>query len=151
MQTSIHQLEAESARLAAQMEHLGRGMDVIGPVEGVWLASAIQEIGNATEQLRAAKEELRALGAQLADARETLDESRREYVELFDCAPDAYLVTDPAGIVLQANHAVSKLVGFARRYTLGKPLTALIHPDATPAFHRKRNELREAGDDHVHE
>ena len=36
-----------------------------------------------------------------------MEQERHRYQELFDAAPDAYLTTDPAGIVREANLAAA--------------------------------------------
>jgi PAS domain S-box-containing protein len=63
---------------------------------------------------------------------------------LVDFLPDAYLVTDPAGVILEANAAVSALVGSARTYVRGKPLTALFQPAAVPAVLQHLQQLQQA-------
>jgi PAS domain S-box-containing protein len=47
-------------------------------------------------------------------------------LEVVDFLPDAYFITDAAGVVLYANRASSTLLGHARTYGMGKPLTSLV-------------------------
>ncbi len=49
------------------------------------------------------EEELRQKKEKLAIARETAELEHRRYQDLFDLAPDAYLVTDVDGIIKEAN------------------------------------------------
>jgi PAS domain S-box-containing protein len=63
---------------------------------------------------------------------------------LVDFLPDAYLVTDRDGVILEANAAVSALVGYARTYVRGKPLTALLPPAAVPAVLQQLQQLQQA-------
>jgi hypothetical protein len=42
---------------------------------------------------------------------EQLALERNRYFDLFDLAPDAYLVTDPYGIIMEANAAAAALLG----------------------------------------
>ena len=55
---------------------------------------------------------------------------RLRYQELFDFAWDAQAVTDPTGIILEANHAVAALFGCSKEFLVGKPLGLLLrrHP-----------------------
>lgn len=49
------------------------------------------------------------------------------YQELLDLLPDVYLLTDPHGVITEANPAVSALFGTARTYVIGKPLASFVH------------------------
>ena len=51
---------------------------------------------------------------------------RLRYQELFDFAWDAQAVTDPTGIILEANHAVAALFGCSKEFLVGKPLGLLL-------------------------
>jgi PAS domain S-box-containing protein len=51
---------------------------------------------------------------------------RHRYQELFDAAPDGYLITDSAGVVQEANRAACGLIGLQPRALLGKPLALYI-------------------------
>jgi two-component system phosphate regulon sensor histidine kinase PhoR len=50
--------------------------------------------------------------------------------------PDAYLVTDGVGKILEANHALGELLGRSPRYLAGKPLAAYVHPEHRRSFRR---------------
>ena len=60
------------------------------------------------------------------------------YRALVDFLPDACFITDAAGVIREANRAASSLIGFARKYALGKPLAAYFTEDNAP---RVRNAL----------
>jgi PAS domain S-box-containing protein len=47
---------------------------------------------------------------------------RQRYQELFEFAPDAYLVTDTLGVIREANRAAGLLLNVEPRYLAGKPL-----------------------------
>ena len=68
---------------------------------------------------------------------------------LADFLPDALLLTDIEGRIREANAATSALIGYARNYALGKPVTALLHPSAV-AVMRMRIE-QAAASDRLHE
>src|SRR5438270_12214903 len=54
------------------------------------------------EELRVAEEEIRQQGEELEESRHRIEQERWRYRELFDLAPVAYLVTDPAGLIREA-------------------------------------------------
>ncbi len=86
------------------------------------LRMAIEELYVAEEELRLQHEELLAVRAELED-------ERRNYEELFQLAPDAYLVTNPLGIVREANRAAAELLDIESRFLLGKPLATFVDAD----------------------
>src|SRR5262245_24639501 len=75
----------------------------------------------ALEELHVVLEELHLQNKELAAAREAVEEERRRYQELFDCAPDGYLVTDRNGIIREANHAAARLLNVPQPALVGKP------------------------------
>jgi PAS domain S-box-containing protein len=94
----------------------------------VELELAYEELEVANEELEVANEELRQQNDELVAARQTLDEERHRYQQLFDLAPDAYLVTDLRGMVRKANQAAAALLGANNEGLVGSPLL-LYAPD----------------------
>ena len=87
-------------------------------------------------ELHTAEAALRAQNDQLIAAHETILAERQRYHELFNFAPDGYLVTDPSGIIQEVNLAAAQLLGRSRRYLPGKPLRVFIHPPDRPTLDR---------------
>jgi PAS domain S-box-containing protein len=81
------------------------------------------------EELSVAQEELRQQNDQLVATTTALDVERRRYRELFDFAPDCYLVTDPFGVIREANLAASELLRHPPPWLAGRPLRLYVHPD----------------------
>jgi PAS domain S-box-containing protein len=73
---------------------------------------------------------------------EQLARDRQGYVDLFDLAPDATLVTDPAGHIADANQAAAALLGQDLR---GKSLDLLVPMEARGLFRAKVIALVTAG------
>jgi PAS domain S-box-containing protein len=80
------------------------------------------ELTSAYEELRVIDEELRQQNEELIASRWRVEAERARYQELFDLAPDGYLVTDLYGVIQEANHAASQLLGVASESLVGKPL-----------------------------
>jgi PAS domain S-box-containing protein len=59
-------------------------------------------------------------------AHDTLEVERQRYHEQFEFAPDAYLVTDAAGTVCEANQAASRLFHSTETPLFRKPLLAFV-------------------------
>jgi len=58
----------------------------------------------------------------------------RGYQDLFDLAPDAYLVTDAQTIIAESNQAAVAMLKVDRRFLKGKPLTDFVAEADRPAF-----------------
>jgi PAS domain S-box-containing protein len=99
----------------------------------------------ALEELRVADEELRQQNEELAAAHLQVEAERRRYHELFELAPDAYVVTNLSGIVSEANRSASRLFGIDPQFMVGKALAAYVEPEDRPRF-RTLLHLRSGGE-----
>src|SRR5207237_1443989 len=75
-----------------------------------------------------AEEELRQQNDALAVANEKIAAERQRYVDLFELAPDGYIVTDAVGTIREANRAALLLLGVTRSFAVGKPLVIFTSP-----------------------
>jgi PAS domain S-box-containing protein len=80
----------------------------------------------AFEELQIALEEMKIASEELQATRMVVEKERQRYQELFDFAPDGYLVTDIYGTILEANQASSILLNISRRFLIRKPLVSFI-------------------------
>ncbi len=106
-------------------------------------AEVVEQLRDALEELQVAEEELRLQNEELAAAQEELRAEHQRYVDLFEFAPDGYLVTDAAGLIREANRAAAALLlgGHEPEYLQGKPLVVYVVEPARKTF---RNELNSA-------
>ena len=106
---------------------------------------AAEELRSAVEELRGVEEELRAQNEELVTAHLDIEIERQRYQELFDLAPDAYVVTNLAGIIDEANLSASRLLGIAREFLIGKALAAYIATEDRVRFRSLLNTRDRAG------
>ncbi len=109
------------------------------------LGDSLEELRTSLDELRVAEEELRQQNEELASTREIVEAERQRYQELFEFAPDGYLVTDADGTIREANRAAADLLGIAHNYLIGKPLIIFISQEERRAFRTKLLRLREVG------
>ncbi|WP_017327725.1 PAS domain S-box protein [Synechococcus sp. PCC 7336] len=109
------------------------------PQPSVIVAEALGELSIALEELHVISEELYAQSEQLQVSNQTLEAERKRYLELFEFAPDGYLVTDIQGIVREANSTAAKLLNYPARFLIGKPLAIAISPDQHKRFYTLLN------------
>ncbi len=101
-------------------------------VREIWQRTATQPNSQhdlmieAFDELQMAVEELLAASEELEVTRAGVERERQRYQELFDFAPDGYLVTDTAGKILEANYAAAIMLSMQQKYFIGKPLIVFI-------------------------
>jgi PAS domain S-box-containing protein len=108
------------------------------------LPVAFKELGIASEELQVAVEELHQQNEELAAARMALEAECQRYQELFDFAPDGYLVIDAAGVIQEANRVAAKLLKVSQRFLVGKPLFIFLSENERQIFHFKLGRLQQA-------
>ena len=90
------------------------------------LTESFEELHNALEEMALAQEELRQQNETLGFTRAAVEAERQRYQDLFEFAPDGYLVTDASGIIREANRAAAKLLNVSQQFLVGKPLVMFI-------------------------
>ena len=90
------------------------------------VAEMLEELSAAVEELEVSTEEIHAQNEALAEAKKQLDLESARYRELFDLAPDGYLVTNTLGIILEANRAASELLGTPGHFLDQKPVVVFV-------------------------
>ncbi|MFB2773108.1 ATP-binding protein [Pelatocladus sp. BLCC-F211] len=98
------------------------------------LHDSLEELNTALEELRVAEEEVRQQNEELRNIRYALDVERQRYKELFDFAPDAYLVTNTEGKILEANRTATTLFKISQKYIQGKLLINFVPENQRRAF-----------------
>ncbi len=109
---------------------------------------ALEQVRTYAEELTAANEELRLTNEELHQINETLTEQKEElvaarkiaeteqrrYYDLFDAAPDGYLVTDPDGTIREANRAASSLLAVHKESLRGRNLAHFVGEGSREEF-----------------
>ena len=99
------------------------------------------ELLAAIEELRIAEEELHVQNEELVASRRAIDRERARYRELFDFAPDAYVVTDVHGTIREANLAAGRLFGVEPRFLPGKPIQAFFEEGSRSQYRKQLDQL----------
>jgi PAS domain S-box-containing protein len=100
------------------------------------------ELESSLQELQVIEEELRNNNEMLIDAQKVLDTERQRYQDLFDFAPDGYLVTDGNGLILDANQNATQLLGIPYHSLIGKPFLVFISQADQTSFHHLLSNLR---------
>ncbi len=138
---------AHPARTSSLLEHLEEARQRIAHLHRISLADSsaeetqtlfqemLEQLYTLLEELRVGEEEMRNQNEALAVSQEQLAAERERYRVLFDLAPLAYLVTDPAGVIRKVNHAAGLLLNVDPKWLEGKPLLTRVAADDRRRFH----------------
>ena len=141
MKPETPNLESQVTEALARYETL-RANGAAGAGEEL-LSATLHELSTSVEELRAASEANQEYSSELAAAREALATERASFQMLFEYAPDGYLVTDVAGLVLRANRMSGELFGVPRGHLVGKPLAIFVELRERGAFRKLLRQLSE--------
>ncbi|MEH2240980.1 PAS domain S-box protein [Nostoc sp.] len=131
----VHQsIEIEQVRRQTQ-NHLKLWLEA----QSAEMMQVNQELQQAFEELQIVEEELRQQNEELAVARELVELERQRYQDLFEFAPDGYLVTDAAGVIQEANRAAATLLAIRQKYLVNKPLNLFIAQEDRQTFTTRLN------------
>ncbi len=106
------------------------------------LMESLEELSNSLEELHVVSEELRQQNEELTESRIALESSRQHYKELFDLAPDGYLVTTKEGTIIEANQMAAQLLDVSQKRLVGKPLVVFIAAEQRGDFYCKLSQLQ---------
>ena len=95
------------------------------------------------EELHTAMEELLTVSEELQVTRTAVEKERQRYQDLFEFAPDGYLVTNAIGTIQEANQAAATLLGVRQKYLVGKPLIIFIDQQDRHSFSLQINNFQE--------
>jgi PAS domain S-box-containing protein len=90
------------------------------------LPEAFKELHNTSKIAQLAAEELYQQNEELVKTRNWLEAERHHYQDLFELAPDGYLVTNTEGIIQEANLTVAKLLNVSKHFLVGKPIINFV-------------------------
>jgi PAS domain-containing protein len=127
----LHAAQDRAGRLRLQAGGQGPGEPA--------LTLALAELDSALEELQVAEEEVRAQREALDEGQASGHAERQRYQDLFLLAPVAYLVTDPFGMILDANLRAAGLLAAGGRFVVGRPLASFVAAEDRP---RLRDLLR---------
>jgi PAS domain S-box-containing protein len=98
------------------------------------LEQYVTELSVANEELQTTLEELESAEDERQQQNQQLKIERQRYQDLFDFAPDGYLVTDPSGKIIEANREIKLLLAVGQQQLIGTFLADYIPPQERQAF-----------------
>lgn len=105
------------------------------------IVEALEKLNTSLEELRVLDEEFGQQNLELEAAQLELEQERQRFRDLFQFAPEGYLVTDPGGMIQEANRAAARLLNVTENFLIGKPLSLFVVPEEVRAFRTQLNQL----------
>jgi PAS domain S-box-containing protein len=133
----IHSFRRQIEAMQWRIEALRPGHPEVASLE------AVEALETTLEELRVAVEELRQTNEALRDSRAEVEAERRRYRDLFEFAPDAYLVTNLLGVIREANQAALAQFNIEARFLVGKPLVLFLPDDIRSTFRTEIGRVRD--------
>jgi PAS domain S-box-containing protein len=106
------------------------------------LAAALDKLTDDLEGIQAGERKLGLRSDHINRIEESLHVERRRYQELFEFAPDAYLVTDCSGVIQEVNQIAAAFFQVDSERLAGLPLGALLGQENRLAFHDELARIR---------
>jgi PAS domain S-box-containing protein len=105
------------------------------------LTETNQELQNALTQLQITEEYLWQQNKELKLTRSLAESQRQRYQDLFNFAPDGYLVTDALGIIQEANQAATQLLAIELNALVGKLFSDFVNQTEYQTIYNQLNQF----------
>ena len=106
------------------------------------LEESLNQLSASIEELRLASETLRQQNEELLASRQQIAAEKEYYLELFDLAPDCYLITTKDGTIKEANEKAAQLLGVTSKYLTRKALAVFISSEDRQEYYTKLNQIK---------
>ncbi|YAF94273.1 MAG: PAS domain-containing protein [Nodularia sp. CChRGM 3473] len=138
---NIEQFIQRAEALHSRLADLYQTASVLPWIPPELLPQAFKELYNTSKMVQLAAEELYQQNEELIQTRNLLETERQHYQDLFEFAPDGYLVTNAEGIIKEANLAAAKLLNVSRQLLVGKPIVNFVRLEERQIFRSELNQL----------
>ncbi len=138
---NIEQFIQRTEALHSRLADLYQTASVLPWIPPELLPQAFKELYSTSKMVQLAAEELYQQNEELIQTRNWLEAERQRYQDLFEFAPDGYLVTNAEGIIQQANLAAAQLFNVSRQLLVGKPIVNFIRLEERQPFRCELSQL----------
>ncbi len=135
-----HQIEHLQQRLTELHQRAAEGSDNRDEL----MSDVLEELVTTLEELQVADEELRQQNEELAAANQAVEAEHKRYLDLFDLAPDGYIVTDAKGVIREANCAAAAMLNVSQQFLAGKPFFLYLAEGERKNWHPQLAQLTES-------
>ena len=105
------------------------------------IAASLESLQLSYEEMQTSLEASTVIEEELLQQSEQVVVERQRYYDLFHFAPDAYLLTDANGLILEANAAARKLLNIPQNFLIRKPLIVFVAQEDRQVFRSYLSQL----------
>jgi PAS domain S-box-containing protein len=105
------------------------------------IAASLESLQLSYEEMQTSLEASEVIEEDLVQQSEQVVAEHQRYYDLFQFAPDAYLLTDAYGLILEANAAARKLLNIRQNSLVRMPLASFVPMVERQAFRSYLNQL----------
>ncbi len=138
---NIEQFIQSAEALHSRLADLYQTANVLPWIPPELLPQAMKELYSSSKMVRSAAEELYQQNEEMIQTSNCLETERQRYQNLFDFAPEAYLVTNTAGIIEQANLSAAKLLNISRPLLVGQAIVNFLPLEERQPFRGELSQL----------
>jgi PAS domain S-box-containing protein len=142
---SLQRLEAlwrQVDELPKPSAQLWQDADEIPEKPQAHLSQSLEELSLSLQELQVAAEQLRQQNEVLSENCNATEQQRQHYQELFELAPNGYLVTDKESSLLEVNQTAAQLLNVPTERLVGKPLVVFVAPEERRDFYSHLRQLQ---------
>jgi PAS domain S-box-containing protein len=141
-----HNADVRIQTALERLRELAKRLDAVpSPSADADVVGLVQEVAALLQEARRSSLEVEAKNRELLHTRRSLTAQRRRYRELFDFAPDGYLVTAVDGRIEEANRAAAALLRTPRARLLRRPMADFVAEADHEALRGLLAQVAEAG------
>ncbi len=122
---NLEHFSSQLKEMGACVADMRRGNGGFGSIPTSWEETSTA-LDTAMEELRVAEEELLQQASEIELSWQVVKVERQRYQDLFEFAPDGFLVTNLFGMIREANRAAAGLLGVSPEFLAGKPLANYV-------------------------
>lgn len=105
------------------------------------IAASLESLQLSYEEMQTSLEASTVIEEELLQQSEQVVAEHQRYYDLFQFAPDAYLLTDASGLILEANASAAMLLNVPHSQLIRKPLAVFVAQEERQAFRSYLNQL----------
>ncbi len=112
--------------------------------QALFTSDALADLQREVARLHTAVEVLQRQNAELVSIRQAFEAERRRYREMFESAPDGYLLTTLGGVVLEANRVAAAVLGVRQDFLISKSLLLFVSEESRAGLEAMLAQWRDA-------
>lgn len=138
---NIEQFIQSTQALQSRLADLYQTASVLPWIPPELLPQAFKELCTTSKMVQLAAQELYQHHEELIKTRNWLEAEHQRYQDLFEFAPESYLVTNREGIIQEANLAAAQLLNVSRQLLLGQPIVNFVRLEEREPFSSEISQL----------